>query len=45
MIQKYQDLKVYEISYGLSIEMYKLANQLPKEERYGLSSQIKRAAT
>ncbi len=45
MIQSFRDLQVYEKSYKLSIEMYRYANTLPSEERYGLISQIKRAST
>ena len=45
MIQSYKDLKVYEKSYNLAIELYKEMSSLPQEERYGLISQIKRAAT
>ena len=45
MIQSYRDLQVYEKSYSLSIEMYRHANTMPSEERYGLMSQIKRAST
>lgn len=45
MIQKYKDLTVYTKSYELCIEMYRIAMTLPKEEMYGLTSQIKRAST
>ena len=41
----YKDLKVYQRSYKLAISLYKFAGTMPKEERYGLTSQIKRAAT
>ena len=45
MIQSYKDLKVYERSYKAAIEMYIMARKLPKDELYGMTSQIKRAAT
>ena len=45
MIQSYKDLMVYERSYKIAIEMYRKAAMMPKEELYGLTSQIKRAAT
>ena len=45
MIQSYKDLGVYEKSYTLALEMYRESANLPAEERYGLISQIKRAAT
>ena len=42
----YKDLKVYQKSYKLALRMYReVAKTLPAEERYGLTSQIKRAAT
>ncbi len=44
-MSSYKDLKVYERSYGLAIEMYKLMRKLPKEETFGLISQVKRAST
>ncbi len=45
MIQSYSDLKVYERSYRMAIEMYRMTSGYPKEEMYGLTSQIKRAST
>ena len=36
---------MYQNSYELAKEMYKIANQLPREETFGLVSQIKRAST
>ena len=45
MIQSYRDLKVYERSYRMAIEMYQMTSKYPKEELYGMTSQIKRAAT
>ncbi len=45
MIQGFKDLKVYEKSYALSVELYRYVNTLPSEERFGLTSQIKRAST
>ena len=41
----YKELKVYQRSYKLSISIYKYAATMPENERYGLMSQIKRAAT
>ena len=45
MERGYRGLKVYEKSYALSVQMYKIASKMPKEELYGLQSQIKRATT
>ncbi len=45
MIQSFRDLKVYERSYKAAISVYRMTRNLPKEELYGLTSQLKRAAT
>ncbi|MBQ1838522.1 MAG: four helix bundle protein, partial [Ruminococcus sp.] len=41
---RYQDLKVWQKSMDLVLEVYSLVKLLPKEELYGLSNQMKRAA-
>ena len=41
---RYQDLKVWQKSMDLVMEVYSLTKLLPKEELYGLSNQMKRAA-
>lgn len=43
-ITSFQNLTVYQKSEQLTLEIYKLCQELPKEELYGLSSQIKRAS-
>lgn len=43
-IQSYEDLVVWQKSMDLVIEIYKLTNSFPKEEIYGLSSQMRRAS-
>ena len=45
MIQTYKDLEVYERSYRMAVEMYGITRNYPRDELYGLTSQIKRAAT
>ena len=40
----YKDLKVYQKSYRLAISLYRYTGTLPAEERYGLTSQIRRAS-
>ena len=45
-MESYKGLKVYQKSYELAKEMYmKVASKMPKEEQYGLASQVKRAST
>ena len=41
----YKDLKVYERSYKLAMSIYRFSATMPEDERYGLTSQMKRAAT
>lgn len=43
-IKSYKDLLVWKNGIEISKEAYKIANQLPKEEIFGLSSQIKRSS-
>lgn len=40
----YKNLKVWEISHELTLEIYKITQNFPKEETYGLVSQMRRAA-
>ena len=44
-MQTYKELLVYQKSYEQAIRMYELAKEIPREEQFGLVSQIKRAAT
>ena len=44
MLKSYKDLKVWQKSYQLCLDIYKLTKEFPKEELYGLTSQIRRAA-
>jgi len=44
MLRSYKDLKVWQKSYNLCLDIYKLSRGFPKEERYALTSQVRRAA-
>ncbi len=44
MLKNYRDLIVWQKSYRLCLELYRITKKYPKEERYGLTSQIRRAA-
>ena len=44
MIKTYRDLLVWQKSMALVTEVYVSLKSLPKDETYGLSSQIKRSA-
>ena len=41
----YKDLEVFKRSYEQAKLMYEYARKFPREEQYGLASQMKRAAT
>jgi four helix bundle protein len=43
MLKNYKELKVWQKAYQLCLEIYRMTKTFPKEERYGLISQIKRA--
>lgn len=39
----YQQLEFYKNAHELTIEIYKITKEFPKDEQYGLTSQIRRA--
>ena len=44
-IKSYKDLIIWQKSIDLAAEVYKLSAKFPKEEIYGMTSQIRRAVT
>jgi four helix bundle protein len=44
MLTNYKELKVWQKSYELCLEIYRITAKFPKEEIYGLMSQIRRSA-
>jgi len=44
MAQAFQDLTVWQRAMELSVSVYELTRTFPKEETYGLSSQLRRAS-
>jgi four helix bundle protein len=42
--QSFQDLKVWQKAHQLVLEVYKVTRSFPAEERFGLVSQMRRAA-
>jgi len=43
MIQSFRDLKVWQKGMDLAVSVYTISEQLPNSERFGLTSQIRRA--
>ena len=44
MLKNYKELKVWQKAYQICITIYKITKHFPKEEKYGLTSQIRRSA-
>lgn len=44
-IIKFEDMQVWKDSQDLAVLIYKVTKDFPKEEMYGLTSQIRRAAS
>lgn len=44
MIRDYKDLIVWQKSMDLGVEVYRMVKKLPKEERFAMSDQLRRAA-
>ena len=44
MLKNYKELKVWQKSYELCLMIYRITTTFPNEERYGLTSQIRRSA-
>lgn len=44
-IQSYRDLRVWQEAMNLAEDCYRLTKQFPREELFGLTSQIRRAAS
>ena len=43
MLKNFKELKVWQKSYELCLKIYGMTARFPKEERYGLTSQIRRS--
>lgn len=44
-IQDYRDLSVWQLGMDIAVAIYQLTSNFPSEEKYGLTSQLRRAAT
>ena len=43
-IRNFRDLDIWQLGKKLVVDVYKITQSLPKEENYGLTSQMRRAA-
>jgi hypothetical protein len=44
-MRNYKDLMVWEKAHKLTLAIYRETNAFPKEERFGLTSQVRRASS
>ena len=44
MINSYKDLEIYKRSYKLSLKLHEITKNFPEEEKYDLTSQIRRCS-
>ncbi len=44
MLKNYKELQVWQKAYQFCLEIYKVIKTFPNKEKYGLTSQIRRAA-
>ncbi len=44
-MQRFTDLKVWQEGHALTLEVYRLTAGFPSDERFGLTSQLRRAAS
>lgn len=44
-MQNFRDLKVWQKAHALTLDIYKATRNFPREELYGLTSQLRRAAS
>lgn len=43
-VRSAKELKVYQLAYQLSMEIFRLSKDFPAEEKYALISQIRRSS-
>ena len=43
-VQSYRDLRVWKTAVDLTLEVYRITDAFPPSERFGLTSQLRRAA-
>lgn len=45
MTQDFKKLEVWKLAHQFTLDIYRLTSSFPKEERYGMTQQIRRAAS
>ncbi|MDQ2855634.1 MAG: four helix bundle protein [Acidobacteriota bacterium] len=44
-MRDFREIKVWEKAHGLTLEIYKATSKFPREEMYGLTSQMRRSSS
>jgi four helix bundle protein len=44
-VKDFRDIQVWQRSHVLTVQLYRLSKQFPREELFGLTSQVRRAAS
>jgi len=44
-VQSFKNLKVWEKAHGLTLDVYRTSQAFPREEMYGLTSQMRRSSS
>lgn len=44
-VNKYEDLRIWQLSHELTIEIYNICKSFPQSEKFGLSDQLRRASS
>jgi len=44
MLRGFRDLKVYQLAFKLAMDIFHLSKSFPEEERYSLTSQVRRSS-
>lgn len=44
MYQGFKDLKVYQLSFKLSMDIFRISKNFPPEEKYSLTDQVRRSS-
>lgn len=45
VIKSFLDLQVWQLAHALTVRVYEITNTWPQEEKFGITSQIRRAAS
>lgn len=44
-MRNFRKYKVWELGHEVTLDVYKLSNEFPKDERFGITSQMRRCSS